>query len=103
MVSKRYFASDLEKGIENIRTNWRQKQGISDNATVIFYAPGNEANEAEFSADNVRKGIKEFLLKYSSPTSLSPKASPMNSFVTVISLHTGSPGEKFIRDYLKEN
>jgi hypothetical protein len=103
MVSKRYFASDLEKGIENIRTTWRQKQGISDNATVIFYAPGNEANEAEFSCENVRKGIKEFLLKYSSPTSLSPKASPMSDFTTVISLHAGSEGERFVREYLREN
>jgi len=27
--------------------------------------------------ENLRKGVKEFLLKYSSPTSLSPKALPL--------------------------
>ena len=42
-------------------------------------------------------------MKYSAPTSLSPKASPMDNFVTIISLHEGSDGAKYIRDYLKEN
>lgn len=68
----------------------------------MFYAPGNERNEAEFTAENVRKGIKEFLLKYSSPTSLSPKALPLSNFVTVISLHSSSEGEKFIKEFFKE-
>ena len=64
---------------------------------------GNEVNEAEFCAENVRKGIKEFLLKYSAPTSLSPKARPVDNFVTVISTHTGSEGEKYIKEHIKEN
>ena len=55
----------------------------------------NEKNEAEFTAENVRRGIKEFLLKYSAPTSMSPKALPLDNFVTVISLHENSPGEKY--------
>jgi hypothetical protein len=46
--------------------------------------------------------VKEFLLKYSAPTSLSPKARPMSNFVTVISLHNGSEGEKYIKEFLKE-
>lgn len=103
MVSQRYFAADLEKGIENIRVNFRKEHGISDSAQVIFYAPGNETVEAEFSADNVRKGIKEFLLKYSAPTSLSAKASPIDNFVTIISLQAGSEGERYIREYMREN
>ena len=103
MVSNRYFATDLEKGIESIRDEWRQKNGVGENATVIFFAPGNETNEAEFSVENVRKGVKEFLLKYSAPTSLSPKALPLENFVTVISLHAGSNGEKYVREYLREN
>lgn len=53
----------------------------------MFFAPGNEANEAEFTLENTRRGIKEFLLKYSAPTSMSAKARPMDNFVTVISLH----------------
>jgi menaquinone-dependent protoporphyrinogen IX oxidase len=103
MVSNRYFATDLEKGIESIRDEWRQKNEIAENATVIFFAPGNEHNEAEFATENVRRGVKEFLMKYSAPTSLSPKALPINNFVTVISLHSGSDGEKYVREYLKEN
>jgi len=103
MVSQRYFATDLEKGIQNLRQQFREAHGISETAQVIFYAPGNEVNEAEFGVENVRKGIKEFLLKYSAPTSLSPKAAPMDNFVTIISLHAGSDGEKYIRDYMREN
>lgn len=42
-------------------------------------------------------------MKYSAPTSLSPKATPMENFVTVISLHAGSEGERYIRDYMRSN
>jgi hypothetical protein len=101
-VSQRYFATDLEKGIENVRSEFRQKHQIDDDTHMIFYAPGNEQNEAQFTAETARKGIKEFLLKYSSPTSLSAKALPLNKFATVISLHSGSEGEKWIRDHMKE-
>jgi hypothetical protein len=102
-VNKRYFASDLEKAIQDVRTNWREKHDISDEAHVIFVAAGNELGETEFSAENVRKGIKEFLLKYSAPTSLSPKARPMDNFVTVISTHSGSDGEQYIKDHVANN
>ena len=70
---------------------------------MIFFAPGNEHSEAEFSTENARRGIKEFLLKYSAPTSLSAKARPLDNFVTVISLHSGSEGEKFVREHLRNN
>eukprot|EP00352_Strombidinopsis_acuminata_P007470 CAMPEP_0176366870 /NCGR_PEP_ID=MMETSP0126-20121128/21482_1 /TAXON_ID=141414 ORGANISM="Strombidinopsis acuminatum, Strain SPMC142" /NCGR_SAMPLE_ID=MMETSP0126 /ASSEMBLY_ACC=CAM_ASM_000229 /LENGTH=500 /DNA_ID=CAMNT_0017724463 /DNA_START=72 /DNA_END=1574 /DNA_ORIENTATION=- len=102
-VNKRYFATDMEKAIDNIRHSFRERNGIDQDATVIFFAPGNEANEAEFCCQNMRRGVKEFLLKYSAPTSLSPKAEPMKNFTTVISLHKGSEGEKYVRDFLKEN
>lgn len=53
--------------------------------------------------ENLRKGVKEFLLKYSAPTSLSPKALPLASnFVTVISVHEGSEGQKWVNEYLAE-
>lgn len=69
----------------------------------MFFAPGNERKEAEFTTEAVRRGTKEFLLKYSAPTSLSAKARPLDNFITVISLHSGSEGEKYVRDYLREN
>ena len=46
----------------------------------------------EFCINNLRKGVKEFLHKYSAPTSLSPIAAPIDKFVTIMSLHKGSKG-----------
>jgi hypothetical protein len=53
---------------------------------VVFVAPGNEKYEVEWCLENIRKGVKEFLLKYSSPTSLSPKAPPKDKYCTVLSV-----------------
>ena len=54
--------------------------------------------------ENLRKGVKEFLLKYSAPTSLSPKALPLDgNFVTIISTHKGSQGEQYVKEYLAQN
>lgn len=103
LTNNRYFASELEKGIDGIRSNFRERHQLNDDQTVIFFAPGNERREAEFTTEAVRRGVKEFLLKYSAPTSLSAKARPLANFVTVISLHSGSEGEKYVREYLKEN
>lgn len=103
MTSNKYFASELEKGIDHIREEFRTKHSINEDATVIFFAPGNEKNEAEFSMENARRGVKEFLLKYSAPTSMSSKAHPLENFVTVISLHSGSDGEKYAKEYLEKN
>ena len=69
----------------------------------MFFAPGNELNEAKFTAESARKGIREFLLKYSAPTSLSAKARPLDNFVTVISTHAGSAGEAYIKEYCGSN
>ena len=103
-MNQRYFASDSEKAIEGIRNSFRAKHGISGSAHAIFVAPGNEVSEAEFCMENLRKGIKEFLLKYSAPTSMSPKALPLEeNFVTVLSLHQGSAGAEWVRDYLQNN
>ena len=102
LVNKRYFASDMEKAIGSIRSEWRAKNKIDDDVYSIFVAPGNEKNEVEWCMENLRKGIKEFLLKYSAPTSLSPKALPLDKFVTVLSLHEGSEGEKWVKEYLAD-
>lgn len=103
MTSNKFFASELEKGVEHIRTQWREKNQLNDDQTVIFFAAGNERSEAEFSTENARRGVKEFLLKYSAPTSMSAKARPLDNFVTVISVHSGSEGEKFVREHLREH
>jgi len=103
MTNNRYFASELEKGIDHIRQEWRASNMIADDANVIFVAPGNEKSEAEFVMENARRGVKEFLLKYSAPTSMSAKALPLENFTTVISMHSGSEGEKYVKQFLAEN
>ena len=92
LVNKRYFASDMEKAIEGVRTSFRASNSIDPEAHAIFIAPGNEKSEVEFCMENLRKGVKEFLLKYSAPTSLSPNALPLDKFVTIISVQEGSDG-----------
>lgn len=52
--------------------------------------------------DSVRRGIREFLFKYSSPSSLSPKAPSMDHYTTVISVQRGSDAESYIREFLLE-
>ena len=103
LVNKRYFAADMEKGIEKIREDFRAKNKIDQDAHCIFVAPGNEKNEVTFCMENLRKGVKEFLLKYSAPTSLSPKALPLDKFVTVLSVHEGSEGEAWVKEYLAQH
>jgi len=103
MTSNRYFASDLEKGIDKIRQEWREVNSLGEDQTVIFLAPGNELSEAQFTMESARRGVKEFLLKYSAPTSMSAKAKPLSNFTTVISLHEGSAGEKYVKEYLAEH
>ena len=70
----------------NARKKFRKSKGIDEQTTVLFYNPGNTAEEVKFTFETVRKGIKEFFLKYSAPTSLSPIAKPLKYFHTVISL-----------------
>lgn len=102
-VNRKFFAADLERSIDQVREQFRAKHNIpKEGGTVVFFAPGNEKSEAEFCMENVRKGVKEFILKYSSPTSLSPKAPPVDNYVTVISVHKGTESEQYVRDFLKE-
>ena len=102
-ASQRYFSKDCESAIQEVRASWRQANGLSDDQSVIFFAPGNELKEAQFTMESTRKGVKEFLLKYSAPTSLSAKARPLDNFVTVISTHAGSAGEQYAKDYVREH
>ena len=54
--------------------------------------------------EQLHKGVKEFLLKYSAPTSLSPKALPLDDhFATVISVHEGSPGARLVEEFMRQN
>ena len=101
-INRKFFANDLEKTIEGVRENFRQKHHIKQYGAVVFFAPGNEVSEAQFSLDTVRKGVKEFILKYSSPTSLSPKAPPADNYTTIISLQKGSKTEEYVQTFLKE-
>lgn len=70
---------------------------------MFFVNLGNTAKEVIFSFETVRKGIKEFLLKYSAPTSLSPLAKDTSHFRTIISVDAGSEGEQITREFLSKN
>lgn len=101
-LNEKWFAGDLDKAIQKLKAKFRQTHQIDDDATVIFFAPGNEQNESTFSFESVRNGVQEFLLKYSAPTSLSPVAKPLDKFHTFISLEEGSAAEAHVRELLDQ-
>jgi hypothetical protein len=96
-LSKDYSGVELEKSIQSIRKDFRATHNIPAEGTCIFLAPGNEKNECEFSMASCHKGIHEFLLKYSYPTSLSAKAPPLSNYTTIISVQRGTEGEAFVK------
>ena len=102
LISRKYFSADLETAINSVRTDFRTRHHLPQDGTVVFFAPGNEIKEATFCLDSVRRGIREFLLKYSSPTSLSPKAPELEKYTTVISVQSGSEAEQYIRSFVQE-
>lgn len=101
-LSEKHFAADIDRSIQKVRSTFREKHNIDEDTTVIFFSPGNEENEALFSLASVRKGVEEFLLKYSAPTSLSPVAKPMDKFHTIISVEGGSNAETYVNKELEE-
>lgn len=87
----------------NARRKFREQRNIDENTTVLFYAPGNTVEEVSFTFEQVREGIKEFLLKYSAPTSLSPIAKPLKYFHTIISLSEGTESEKHFKNLMSQS
>ena len=90
LASRDRFALELERLRNSERAKIRAELDIPEDAFVIFLAPGNDKEEVEWCMETLRRGVKEFLLKYSAPTSLSPIAAPMDKFATILSLHKGS-------------
>ena len=90
LLSRTHMGIQLEKLVMERRNVWRESLGIGTGDTVIFVAPGNLVGEVKFSMERVPRAIEEFLLKYSTPTSLSPAAAHVDTFHTVISLQKGS-------------
>jgi hypothetical protein len=101
-INEKWFAGETDKAIKKVRAAFREKHKIDEDATVIFFSPGNEKNEATFCFESVRKGVAEFFLKYSSPTSLSPVAKPLGKFHTVISIEEGCESEEHIFRLIEE-
>ena len=89
LVSRMSFAPQIERVVDKLRKEFREKNGIPQDGVVLFVAPGNEKSEAEFSLDQCRLGIEGFIRKYSSPSSLEPRALPSTHFTTVISIQKG--------------
>lgn len=101
-INDKWFAGDLDLSIQKVRRAFRNKHKLGEDDTLIFFAPGNEKNEATFCMESVRRGVEEFLLKYSAPTSLSPVAKPIEEFHTIISIEEGSNAEPHIRKMLED-
>lgn len=101
-LNEKWYAGDLDKAINKVKDTFRAKHNVDEDSTVVFFAPGNEKNEAAFCFESVKKGVEEFLLKYSAPTSLSPVAKPLSKFHTFISLEKGSSSDKYVRNLIKE-
>lgn len=89
--------------VRTTRGQFRAKHKIDDSDFVIFFSPGNRDTEVEWSFDHVQKGIDEFLLKYSAPTSLSPIAAPLEKFHVVISIDETSESAQMIRDKIDQS
>ncbi len=48
-LSKRFFASDHDKVVQHTRNEFREKHGLSDDTTIVFYAPGDTVDEVNFT------------------------------------------------------
>ncbi len=106
-VIKKNFPTVMEKIVANVRQNYRKRMGIPEDGITLFFSPGNELSEAVFCMDEGRRGIEEFIKKYSAPTSLEPRALPSTHFTTILSIQRGSNSSspKLIGDsanYVKE-
>jgi len=101
-LSRKDYARQMEEAVTGNRNQFRERHGIEDDETLIFVNLGNLAPEVEFSFEHTRKGLEEFFLKYSAPTSLSPIAKPRNKFRTVVSLQEGSSGADKFKDLAGE-
>lgn len=91
---------DIEEARLKVAQKFKEKHGISQNSTVVFFAPGNSIGESEFSLEDFRKGYNEFISKYSYPSSLSSNAPPKENFKLVVSVHKNSEAENTIRDFM---
>lgn len=92
---------DIETCRTKISDEFREKNNIDKNATVIFFAPGNTIGENEYTLEDFRKGYNEYISKYTYPSSLSFNAPPKEMFKLVVSVQKGTDSEKYIRDFIQ--
>jgi hypothetical protein len=102
IASREHSFDHIEKARLKIKDEFRAKHGIENDATVVFFAPGNTIKENEYTLDAFRRGYNEFIFKHSHPTSLSHYAPPKNMFKIVISIHKGTESEQYVMKYLKD-
>lgn len=88
-LSKEDQIGEITKMVNSQREVFRNAYKIPEDAIVVFFAPGNKMSEVQFTFETTRRGIQEFILKYSHPTSLSKSSLPKSHFYTIISLHSG--------------
>lgn len=103
LASRDHSYDHIEKARVKVGEMFRDKHGLSSDATLVFLSPGDTVEENEYTMEPFRRGYNEFILKNSYPTSLSHYAPPKNMFKLVISVHKGTQSEETVRNFLKEN
>ncbi len=101
LASRHHSLDDIEKARSVINNNFRQKNNIDPDATVIFFAPGNTKLENEYSLEAFRKGYNEYIAKNAYPSSLSHYAPPRDMFRLVISVQDKTESEKIVREFIE--
>lgn len=103
MVSRFHSLDDVEKARQKVSEDFRKAHNLSNENTLIFFAPGDTVEENVYCLEAFIKGYNEFIYKNSYPTSLSHYAPPKSQFKLVVSLHKGTDSEIYVREYLKNS
>lgn len=103
LVSREHVLHDIEECRLKVKEDFYSKNNIEKNSTLIYFCPGNTIGETEYSLEDFRRGYNEFVLKYSSPTSMSKNSPPKSKYVLIVSIHKGTDSEKAITDFINQN
>lgn len=101
LASREHSLDHIEKCRIKIKDEFRNKHKIDQEATVVFFAPGDTIGENKYTLEAFRRGYNEYVLKNAYPTSLSHYAAPKSMFKLVISIHKGTESEAYIREFLQ--
>lgn len=100
LLSRDHALFDIEHAREKVSSEFRRKYQIDEEATVVFFSPGDTISENDYTLEEFRKGYNEFIYKYSSPSSIIPYSPSRSNFKLIVSLHKNTSSEGYVKDYL---